>query len=527
MAIAASAMRQVLIDRARSRLRGAAAARLPWSSRRWTRRPTPLGMAPRRGPGARAAARARRASRPRLRVSLLRRPERGGDGGGARDPRCAPLSGTAARPGLAPRPAPGLSASESTMNERDDWKRLDALLQQALDLPPGERNSCWWGRARGTRRSAPGWRSCSASPRETRTGCARRRPCHPGNSSAYPDLEDAAGGADPPTGAPPGALRDPQAARSGRDGASLLRPRSDSRSGGRDQGAGRDVPGESAGLRRFERERASSPRSATSTSPRSTASSSSTAPLPDPRAGRGETLAERLARGPMPLREALAVAVQMAEGWPRRTPRGGPPGFEALERDAGHQRAGEARRLRPGEGDGGGAQPVPPATPRRSRGAILGTAPYMSPEQINGSGGHAHRHLGLRCLLYEMLTGKRAFAGQGLAAVWPPSCVTSPTGPPCRAPCPRRCAASCGAACGRTRVTGSSTSGTRASSSSSWEAASFRAGRPDPGDAEAFAGGLGPGRCGPGGRGRAGVHPSTRAGCPSPAAPEPRLSRGV
>ena len=57
---------------------------------------------------------------------------------------------------------------------------------------------------------------------------------------------------------------------------------------------------------------------------------------------------------------------------------------------------------------------------------ILGTAPYMSPEQINGHAVDTRTDIwGFGCLLYEMLTGKRAFAGQGLAAVLPPSCVTS------------------------------------------------------------------------------------------------------
>ena len=48
-------------------------------------------------------------------------------------------------------------------------------------------------------------------------------------------------------------------------------------------------------------------------------------------------------------------------------------------------------------------------------GVILGTAAYMSPEQARGRGrGQARRHLGLRRVLYEMLTGKRAFEGDDI-----------------------------------------------------------------------------------------------------------------
>ena len=49
-------------------------------------------------------------------------------------------------------------------------------------------------------------------------------------------------------------------------------------------------------------------------------------------------------------------------------------------------------------------------------GIILGTAAYMSPEQAKGRAGRqAERRLGVWRVLYEMLTGRRAFGGDDLS----------------------------------------------------------------------------------------------------------------
>ena len=49
-------------------------------------------------------------------------------------------------------------------------------------------------------------------------------------------------------------------------------------------------------------------------------------------------------------------------------------------------------------------------------GMILGTAAYMAPEQAQGpSRRQTRRHLGVRLVLYEMLTGRRAFDGDDVA----------------------------------------------------------------------------------------------------------------
>jgi serine/threonine protein kinase len=53
-----------------------------------------------------------------------------------------------------------------------------------------------------------------------------------------------------------------------------------------------------------------------------------------------------------------------------------------------------------------------------SQGQILGTLQYMSPEQLQGKETDARSDLfAFGCVLYEMLTGKRAFEGESAASV--------------------------------------------------------------------------------------------------------------
>jgi Tol biopolymer transport system component len=133
----------------------------------------------------------------------------------------------------------------------------------------------------------------------------------------------------------------------------------------------------------------------------------------------GETLADRLMRGPMPLDEALQVAKQIVD---------------ALE--AAHERGIVHRDLKPGNikiaSDGrvkvldfglakvAAASPIaeafsnsPTVMSGSLGGIILGTAPYMSPEQARGKTVDTRTDVwAFGCVLYEMLTGKPAFAGE-------------------------------------------------------------------------------------------------------------------
>jgi serine/threonine-protein kinase len=135
----------------------------------------------------------------------------------------------------------------------------------------------------------------------------------------------------------------------------------------------------------------------------------------------GETLADRLTRGPMPIDEALAVARQVAG---------------ALE--SAHDAGIVHRDLKPANikvrGDGmvkvldfGLAKPVgaAPATASAGptvtspaitmQGVILGTAAYMAPEQAKGKAVDKRTDIwAFGCLLFEMLTGRRVFDGDDI-----------------------------------------------------------------------------------------------------------------
>ncbi|HEV2114038.1 MAG TPA: protein kinase, partial [Terriglobales bacterium] len=143
----------------------------------------------------------------------------------------------------------------------------------------------------------------------------------------------------------------------------------------------------------------------------------------------GETLGDRLQKGPLPLKQALEVGVEIAE---------------ALEKA--HKSGIVHRDLKPGnivltkEGakllDFGLAKPpisplasaaavssdsptVPAVSkPLTAEGTIIGTYQYMAPEQIHGQNADARSDIfALGAVLYEMVTGKRAFQGKSQISV--------------------------------------------------------------------------------------------------------------
>ena len=144
----------------------------------------------------------------------------------------------------------------------------------------------------------------------------------------------------------------------------------------------------------------------------------------------GPTLADRIARGPMPFDEALPIARQIAEALEAAHEQGivhrdlKPANIKV--RDDGTVKvldfglAKIAEDVRPaGTSRAGGGHTQSPTitTPAMTAaGIILGTAAYMSPEQAKGKPADKRSDIwAFGCVLYEMLTGKRAFEGDDVA----------------------------------------------------------------------------------------------------------------
>jgi len=146
----------------------------------------------------------------------------------------------------------------------------------------------------------------------------------------------------------------------------------------------------------------------------------------------GETLAERIKKGPLPVKDVLRYGIEIAD---------------AL--DKAHRQGIVHRDLKPGNImltkagakllDFGLAKPVSMSAavgsqsapdfsaaltiskanlPLTATGAIVGTMQYMAPEQIEGKGADARSDIfTFGALLYEMVTGKRAFNGKSQLSV--------------------------------------------------------------------------------------------------------------
>ena len=139
----------------------------------------------------------------------------------------------------------------------------------------------------------------------------------------------------------------------------------------------------------------------------------------------GETLADRLIRGPIPASEALTLALQIAEALEAAHERG------VIHRDLKPANIkitpngkikvldfGLAKALDVAGRDTGLSSPPTVSVAATGYGAILGTAAYMAPEQARGEPIDARADVwAFGCVLFEMLTGEGAFGGETMSDV--------------------------------------------------------------------------------------------------------------
>ena len=136
----------------------------------------------------------------------------------------------------------------------------------------------------------------------------------------------------------------------------------------------------------------------------------------------GETLADRIARGPIPVEEALQIAIKIAEALDAAHEQGivhrDLKPANAMVKEDGTIKVldfGLAKALEGDEGQDPSESPTMSAAATRA-GVIMGTAAYMSPEQARGKSVDKRADIwSFGVVLFEMLTGRRAFEGEDVS----------------------------------------------------------------------------------------------------------------
>ena len=168
----------------------------------------------------------------------------------------------------------------------------------------------------------------------------------------------------------------------------------------------------------------------------------------------GQTLAERLAKGTLPLDQALKVGIEIAQALEKAHQQGiihrdlKPANIMLTKAGAKLMDFGLAKPELPVATRAIG--PLTPSTPTMNlasltaatspltqKGMIVGTFQYMAPELLQGGEADARSDLfSFGCVLYEMVTGRRAFEGKSQLSVFTailerdPDPISQPLAPP-------------------------------------------------------------------------------------------------
>jgi len=134
----------------------------------------------------------------------------------------------------------------------------------------------------------------------------------------------------------------------------------------------------------------------------------------------GETLAQRLKKGPLPLGQTMRYAIEIADALDHAHRHGVihrdlKPGNIMLTKSGAKVLDFGLAKVRTGETAGGLTQATDLLT---EQGAILGTLQYMAPEQLEAKEADARTDIfAFGAVLYEMATAKRAFEGKTRASL--------------------------------------------------------------------------------------------------------------
>ncbi len=138
----------------------------------------------------------------------------------------------------------------------------------------------------------------------------------------------------------------------------------------------------------------------------------------------GETLADKLSRGPLPLTQVVRYGAEIAQALHHAHRRGiahrdlKPGNIMITAGGAKLLDFGLAKLVEAPRESSGQSETVTRRDPLTAEGTIVGTLPYMSPEHVEGKEvDHRSDIFSLGVILFEMATGRRPFSGSTQAAL--------------------------------------------------------------------------------------------------------------